>query len=135
MLPITKDIETAMNRVKSSRNAYAELVKYANRFVNEEAELRLGPPQPAAAVIPDKEAVKTAKAAAHSTAKTTDHSPPYNAAPETTLPNQDKNLTITEFEIMPTMQKTSPPKTNNARRGNFGFTLSPIITVRRPNRP
>jgi hypothetical protein len=130
MLPITKDIETAMNRVKSSRNAYAELVKYANKYANEYAstgaELHLGPPEPAAK-NDTANAAKTVNAAA------------VKQTPETTLPNQNKDLTISEFEIVPDKipQKTAQntQKRNNQRRGGFGFTLSPIITVRRPNRP
>jgi hypothetical protein len=104
--------------VNRSRNAYAKLVEYANEYINEETELHLGAPIAKAEIKPK------APQAPQSAEKK-----PAAPVAETTLPNQTENLTISEFEIVPERQMNAR---KTQRRANFGFTLSPIITVRRP---
>ncbi|MDR0943996.1 MAG: hypothetical protein LBM41_05635 [Ruminococcus sp.] len=104
---ITADIERAMNRVKNRNNLFASMARTANEYYKSEATLTFGEP-PVVKAEP-----------VHTEAKT-----------ETTLPNQTKNLVINEFEIRPERPAAKKP----ARRNNLGFTLSPIISVGRPNR-
>jgi hypothetical protein len=105
---ITADIERAMNRVKNRNNLFASMAKEANEYYKSEATLTFGEPAKPETI----------------------HTEPQ-AKTETKLPNQTKNLVINEFEIRP----ERPVNKRNARRNNFGFTLSPIISVGRPNRP
>jgi hypothetical protein len=164
---ITKDIETAANRVKSKSSVYARMIRDANAFINEETELRLGPPMPvkksAQNANPSQGANQSQSATMKSSQLTAQNATAnssqsaaqgasakqaqfpqtapagtvrYTPTPETTLPNQSKDVAIAEFEIIPeaTAAKAAAKK-QSTRRGAFGFTLSPIITVRRPNRP
>jgi mannose-1-phosphate guanylyltransferase len=104
---ITADIERAMNRVKNRNNLFASMAKEANEYYKSEATLTFGEPPAKPETV-------------HTEVKAT----------ETKLPNQTKNLVINEFEIRPERPVGKRP----ARRNNFGFTLSPIISVGRPNR-
>jgi hypothetical protein len=109
---ITADIERAMNRVKNRNDLFRSMAMSANEYIGTEATLTLGAP-----------------AGAHAAKASAVHTEPVAKA-ETVLPNQTKNLVINEFEIHP----ERPAVKKNARRNNFGFTLSPIISVGRPNR-
>jgi hypothetical protein len=96
------------------------------------------------------EAAKAAETATASTAaiaaerakiaETAKASPSEQSAeprPETVFPNQNKNLTVSEFEIVPEATAGRNPQTvrrGSPRRFGFGFTMNPIITVGRPNR-
>jgi hypothetical protein len=143
---ITAEIEKAKRRVSSKKSIYADMIKSANEYINPEASLYLG--EPKQNTEPRVQNTETAPAhiaptvheTAAQTAPTAEPAPtnPAHPAPElittppeTILPNQSKNVKITEFEIHP--EKPSARATN-PRRTNFGFTLNPIISVSRPKR-
>jgi hypothetical protein len=105
---ITADIERAMNRVKNRNDLFRSMAESTNEVFNTAATLTLGEPS----------------------AKVETPSPQPKAVKETVLPNQTKNLVINEFEIRPEYPSAKKP----ARRNNYGFTISPIISVGRPHR-
>jgi hypothetical protein len=105
---ITTEIEKAQRRVKNKNSVYADMIKRANESFAAPAKLHLGEPEAVETTAPVPEVITS----------------------ETVLPNQTKNLVISEFEIHP----TPPSAKKTQRRNNFGFTLNPIITVSRPKR-
>jgi hypothetical protein len=120
MPPVTKEIETAMNRVRNRNKALGQMINTANSSFSATAVLHMGDPSEIMPETPPEPAVTPAKT-------------PAKKPPESTLPNQTQGLVINEFEILPE-KTTAKTGQRQPRRNGFGFTIGPIISVSRPKR-